>query len=59
MGVPTISISLALESRMADLQRASLRRYTAADQQGVGGYPTDTSLNWIESLNDASIKWNG
>jgi hypothetical protein len=57
--VPTISISLALESRMADLQRASLRRYTAADQQGVGGYPTDTSLNWIESLNDASIKWNG
>jgi hypothetical protein len=59
MGVPTISISLALESRMADLQRASLRRYTSADQQGIGGYPTDTAMNWIESLNDASIKWNG
>jgi hypothetical protein len=59
MGVPTISISLALESRLADLQRATLRRYTTADQQGVGGYPTDTSMNWIESLNDQATKWNG
>lgn len=59
MGVPTVSISLALESRMSDLQRASLRRYTTADQQGVGGYPTDTSMNFVELLNDSSIKWNG
>ena len=59
MGVSTISISLALESRMADLQRASLRRYTSADQQGVGGFPTDTAMNWIEQLNDQAPKWAG
>lgn len=55
MGVEDISITLALENRMADLQRASQRRYTAADQQTY--YPTDTGFNWVEMLNDLALKW--
>lgn len=53
--VDTISISLALESRLLDLGRATQRRYTAADQNSV--FPTDTAFNWVEILSDASWNW--
>lgn len=51
----TISISLALESRLLDLGRATQRRYTAADQNVQ--YPTDIAFNWVEVLNDAAFNW--
>ncbi len=51
----TLSISLALESRLVDLSRASQRRYTAADQHR--NYPDDTGFNWVEILNDISLRW--
>lgn len=55
IGSDTISITLALENRMANLQRPSNRRYTAGDQMYY--YPTDSGFNWIETLNDVSLVW--
>lgn len=55
VGPDTVSISLALESRLLDLGRASQRRYTAADQNVT--YPTDTAFNWVEILSDAAFNW--
>lgn len=51
----TLTISLALESRMSDLARPSGRRYTAADQRLR--YPDDTGFNWVETLNDIALRW--
>jgi|SRR5579885_1601465 len=50
-----MSISLPLESRMANLQRPSNRRYTAADQHLQ--CPDDTGFNWVEILNDIALRW--
>jgi len=51
----TVSISLALENRMTNLQRPTNRRYTAADQHLQ--YPNDTGFNWVEILNDIALRW--
>jgi hypothetical protein len=56
LGVDSASISLQLENRLADLQRASNRRYTSADQQRY--YPGDTIFSSVESLNDIALIWN-
>lgn len=53
--VKSASIALALENRLVNLQRANQRRYTAADQKLA--YPTDNSMNWIETLNDIALRW--
>jgi hypothetical protein len=62
MGQPVItpdpqkfSIVLALQTRMAQLSRPTLRRYTAADQRLY--YPTDTGFNWVEILDDIAVLW--
>jgi hypothetical protein len=55
IGSKTLSITLPLESRIVNLQRASNRRYTAADQQLE--YPTDIAFNWVPSLNDLALVW--
>lgn len=55
VGTDKITISLALENRLVNLQRASQRRYTAADQHLA--FPTDIGLNWVEILNDIAVKW--
>jgi hypothetical protein len=54
-GLDTITISLALESPLTNLQRPNLRRYTAADQRLY--YPDDTAFNWVEILNDLALVW--
>jgi hypothetical protein len=54
-GATTITVSLALENRLANLQRASARLWTAADQNIE--YPTDSAFNWVEVLNDISLRW--
>jgi len=51
----SISITLNLESRMTNLQRASNKRYDSATQRAM--YPNDSAFNWVEQLNDASIAW--
>jgi hypothetical protein len=51
----SIGIVLNIETRMTDMQRASNRRYTAADQQYY--YPGDTGFNWVEIINDIALKF--
>jgi hypothetical protein len=53
-GTTSSSITLALENRLINLQRANQRRYTAADQHLA--YPDDLAFNWVELLNDMSLK---
>jgi hypothetical protein len=55
VGTDTMTISLALENRLVNLQRANQRRYTSADQRLH--YPTDTGFNWVEPLNDRALRW--
>jgi hypothetical protein len=50
-----ISITLALESKLLDLGRASARRYTSADQNL--DFPDDSGFDWQEILNDISLQW--
>jgi hypothetical protein len=54
-GSTSITVSLALENRLINLQRPSARRYTAADQHIK--YPDDTAFNWVEMLNDIALVW--
>src|SRR6185437_683407 len=54
-GPETSTISLSLESRLTDLQRPSLKRYTSADQNIL--FPDDSGFDWVEILNDLSLKW--
>jgi hypothetical protein len=55
MGPETISITLAIETRMIDLSRASNRRYTSADQRLQ--HPTDTGFQMVEQLMDQALIW--
>lgn len=55
VGAETISITIALENRMIDLSRPSMRRYTSADQRLY--YPTDSAFGWVEQLNDLALIW--
>jgi hypothetical protein len=54
-GVKTITIDLALETKLANLSRASNRRYTQADQQLY--FPNDGFFAWVSQLNDQTLKW--
>ena len=56
-GPNDITITLALESRMTNLQRANNRTYTSADQRVK--YPDDTAFGWVEQLNDTVDNWGG
>lgn len=54
-GPDSLTIALSLENRLYNLQRASSRRYTAADQRVH--YTDDIAFNWVEVLNDAAFLW--
>lgn len=56
VGTESMTISLKLENKLANLQRANMRRYTAADQRRY--YPNDTAFNQVELLNDMALKWS-
>jgi hypothetical protein len=51
----TAQINIAAESRLIDLQRARVRRYTDEDQRAV--YPSDKGLSLINQLQDKEIVW--
>lgn len=51
----SLTIALALESKLYNLQRPTCRRYTAADQRLY--YADDIAFNWVEQLNDAAFIW--
>lgn len=50
-----ITISLATESKIIDLERARSRRYTPEDQKAV--HPGDKGFDYVASLTDAKISW--
>lgn len=54
-GPDTSTISLSAESRLIDLERPRVRRYTSEDQQI--DYPDDLGFEYVPSLQDAEIKW--
>ena len=56
IGTETLSITLNLENRLSNLQRANMRRYTSADQNIY--YPDDCAFNWVEQLSDQALKWS-
>jgi hypothetical protein len=47
-------VSLTCESRLVDLERAEVRRYTDADQQAE--YPGDRFFEFVPALQEAEIK---
>lgn len=50
-----ITISLATESKIIDLERARSRRYTPEDQKAV--YAGDKGFDYVATLTDAEISW--
>jgi hypothetical protein len=50
-----ITITLAIENRMINLQRASNRRYTSGDQNYY--YPDDSGFLHVEELGDIALVW--
>ena len=52
-----ITITLALETRMTNLQRANCRTYSSADQRVK--YPNDSAFAYVEQLNDIAVNWGG
>lgn len=56
-GADTVTISLAVESRLVDLNRPRIRRYTDADQQSrFGG---DMAFEFVTRLQDEDLQWAG
>jgi hypothetical protein len=51
----TCSISVTAESRLVDLQRPRLRRYTSEDQKI--DFPSDLGLDFVTSIQEAQVKW--
>ena len=49
------TITLYAESRLRDLERARVRRYTDADQQAE--FPGDLGLSFVASLQEINILW--
>lgn len=48
-------ISIAAESRLIDLERARIRRYTSEDQKQL--YSGDLGFDFVASLQDKQIEW--
>ena len=49
------TINLAAESRLIDLERPRIRRYTPEDQKS--DFPNDTGLDYVPVIQDVSIQW--
>lgn len=57
MSVETSTISIAVESRLADLQRARGGRLTDSDQRSR--HPSDGGLQYVSRLQDHFFQWKG
>jgi hypothetical protein len=51
----SVSISLEVESRLVDLQRARIRRYTDADHRSR--FENDISFSFVTRLQNESLEW--
>jgi hypothetical protein len=54
-GGETATISMTAESRLIDLERPKLRRYTSEDQKL--NHPDDIGLDFVASLQEKEIAW--
>lgn len=54
-GPDDIAISLALENRLTNLQRASRKLYTSSEQRRK--YPNDSGFDYVEVLQDTANLW--
>lgn len=54
-GPDTCTISLQVESRLVDLNRPRIRRYTDADHQAR--YPGDLAFEFVTRLQNESLQW--
>jgi hypothetical protein len=55
MGPETTTISLDVESRLIDLERPRIRRYTDGDQRAR--FPNDRGLEFLTRLQSESLNW--
>ena len=53
----TCNITLSAENRLIDLERPRVRRYTSEDQKSL--HPNDKGFDFVNSLQEAEIKWGG
>lgn len=51
----TATVSMTVENRLVDLERARVRRYTDADQQAE--YPGDLAFQFVAGLVEKEITW--
>ena len=51
----TSSITVTIESKLVDLQRARTRRYTKESQKAL--HPDDTFFDWTADLADKQVPW--
>lgn len=56
-GPETVSISLAVESRLVNLRNPRIRRYTDEDHQAR--YPGDVAFGFVTRLQNESLEWKG
>jgi len=54
-GGPTATITMKVENRLRDLERARTRRYTDADQQAR--FVGDVGLQYVPALQEIDIPW--
>lgn len=55
IGPDTSTITLSVESRLVDLNRARIRRYTDADQKSR--YDTDMAFEFVTQIQDEKLEW--
>jgi len=53
----TCTISLTLESRLIDLERSRVRRYTTEDQKV--NFSNDKGFDYVADLTDKVVNWGG
>jgi len=51
----TCTIAVTAESRLVDLQRPRLRRYTSEDQKI--SFPNDLGLDFVTNIQEAQVNW--
>jgi hypothetical protein len=49
------TITMSVENKLIDLERARVGRYTSGYQKSI--YPNDLGLDFIEGLQDKQIPW--
>lgn len=51
----TCTISISAESRLIDLERSRIRRYTSEDQKQL--YPNDKGFDFVASIQETQVEW--